>query len=1344
MPTFGDFETFGEPLAITEDRGHVSTVWRARKVGTSGDPAFALKYYVPHRRTPVPGRPEDALENDPAQKFLAGIKQFQKTHREGGRNLAPIHDFGFAVEGVWYATDFYPRNTLKAWIARRGGVDSAALRQVVHSLVAGCLALKSARGFSHGNLKPANVFLVGKPRPLRGTPLHLADAYPAAPLQLARDERRGGEDLPAPELEKRDLRALGELLLQLVEGRLVTSAYDYNYPVATSTAWTNLGGEGERWRELCNRLLDPQLSLEKVNLELLAKDYRPSGVNAKIPVIVVATAIICLVVAGFFWNRSKPTVIKPADPSNVAFAPTNQPPVVPPVVTPAAIPPTIAASPSDQTVTEGEAAKFTVVANGTVPLSYQWQRDDANLSGETGSTLTLSKVTMSQSGSYTVVVSNAVGVVTSRAARLTVSVRSLAPAITTSPSDQAVTEGDVAKFTIVASGTEPLSYQWKRNDLNVSGETGATLTLSRVTTDQAGSYTVVVSNAVGLVTSRAAQLTVSARSTAPAITASPSDQTVTEGDAAKFAIVASGTGPLSYQWKRNDLNVSGETGATLTLSRVTTNQAGSYTVVVSNAVGLVTSRAAQLNVSARSTAPAITTSPSDQTVTEGDSTKFIVVASGTAPLSYQWKRNDLNMAGESGATLTLSRVTANQAGSYTVLVSNTVGLVTSSAARLTVSVRPMAPTITGSPSDQAVTEGEAAKFTVGASGTAPLSYQWKRDDSNLSGETGSTLTLSKVTTNQAGTYTVVVSNAVGLVASSAARLTVSVRSVAPTITASPSDRAVTEGEAAKFTVLANGTAPLSYQWKRDDANLSGETGFTLTLSKVTTNQAGTYTVVVSNAVGLVTSSAARLTVSVRPVAPTITASPSDQAVTEGEAAKFTVLANGTAPLSYQWKRDDANLSGETGSTLTLNKVTMSQAGSYTVIVSNAVGLVSSSGARLTVKVRPVAPTITSPPLDQTVTEGDDTKLTVLASGTAPLSYQWKRDDANLSGETGSLLTLNKVTMSQAGSYSVVVSNAVGLVTSSAARLTVKLRAVAPTITASPSDQTVTEGDDTKFAVVASGTAPLSYQWKRNDLNVIGATGSTLTLNKVTASQAGNYAVVVSNLAGLVTSSAVKLSVIPPPMASSQQVQVDAGKPVNITLQGSGPTGVTLIYKLATKPSRGQIGDPSGSAVVYTTDKNASGQDSFTFVVSDGKHESTAATVAINIKNELVDTLAAAELAFKNGDYGDAERNLQKVFGFDSGNEKAKALQGQVAAAKQARAQRTELDNQLEDLRKQLLGGKKPQWLTVPESTKKKIETDFDTTGFKTQIKELEKKYASLMDKVRTDLIKALKENLDNR
>ncbi len=376
----------------------------------------------------------------------------------------------------------------------------------------------------------------------------------------------------------------------------------------------------------------------------------------------------------------------------------------------------------------------------------------------------------------------------------------IAPAITTQPVSQTVTAGGNANFTVVASGTAPLSYQWRQNGVNLPGATTSTLALTGVTAGQAGSYTVAVSNSVGGVISSAATLTVNAAPVAPSITTQPVSQTVTAGGNATFTVVASGSAPLSYQWRQNGVNLPGATTSTLALTGVTAGQAGSYTVAVSNSVGGVISSAATLTVNAAPVAPSITTQPVSQTVTAGGNATFTVVASGSAPLSYQWRQNGVNLAGATTSTLALTGVTAGQAGSYTVAVSNSVGGVISSAATLTVAAAPVAPSITTQPVSQTVMAGGNANFTVVASGTAPLSYQWRQNGANLAGATTSTLALTGVTTNQAGNYTVVITNSAGSVTSSAAvlmvtqpdpvsdvtRPTVAVTSPAANVVANPS------------------------------------------------------------------------------------------------------------------------------------------------------------------------------------------------------------------------------------------------------------------------------------------------------------------------------------------------------------------------------------------------------------------------------------------------------------------------------------------------------------------------------------------------------------------------------
>ena len=243
--------------------------------------------------------------------------------------------------------------------------------------------------------------------------------------------------------------------------------------------------------------------------------------------------------------------------------------------------------------------------------------------------------------------------------------------------------------------------------------------------------------------------------------------------------------------------------------------------------------------------------------------------------------------------------------------------------------------------------------------------------------------------------------------------------------------------------------------------------------------------VVSNTVSTVTSAAATLTVNPAPVGPSITTSPTNRTVTAGQTATFTVVAAGTAPLSYQWQKNGVNIAGATAASYTTPVTTTSDSGSrFAVVVSNTVSTVTSTAATLTVNPAPVGPSITTSPTNQTVTAGQTATFTVVAAGTAPLSYQWQKNGVNIAGATAASYATPVTTTSDSGSrFAVVVSNTVSTVTSTAATLTVNPAPVGPSITTSPTNQTVTAGQTATFTVVAAGTAPLSYQWQKNGVNI---------------------------------------------------------------------------------------------------------------------------------------------------------------------------------------------------------------------------------------------------------------------
>ncbi|HXI84332.1 MAG TPA: glycosyl hydrolase family 28 protein [Verrucomicrobiae bacterium] len=271
-------------------------------------------------------------------------------------------------------------------------------------------------------------------------------------------------------------------------------------------------------------------------------------------------------------------------------------------------------------------------------------------------------------------------------------------------------------------------------------------------------------------------ITVSSAPTAPAVTTEPQGQSVFEGQNATFAVVPNGTLPLSYQWYYNtNTPIANATNSTLALTNVHLADAGGYSVLLSNPYGAVTSAAGQLTVGLA--APAISTQPQNLTVIPGQFATFSVTASGSQPLIYQWYYNtNTLLAGATGASVILTNVQSTNAGSYSVVVSNTAGAVTSSNAVLTVNTNPAAPVFITQPASVHVYAGDTASFTATTVGTQPIVYHWNKNTVPIPSANASVLTLTNVQPSDAGSYTVVASNSVGSTTSTGAVLTVTLKS----------------------------------------------------------------------------------------------------------------------------------------------------------------------------------------------------------------------------------------------------------------------------------------------------------------------------------------------------------------------------------------------------------------------------------------------------------------------------------------------------------------------------------------------------------------------------------------
>ena len=363
----------------------------------------------------------------------------------------------------------------------------------------------------------------------------------------------------------------------------------------------------------------------------------------------------------------------------------------------------------------------------------------------------------------------------------------------------------------------------------------------------------------------------------------------------------------------------------------------------------------------------------------------------------------------------------------------------------------VAPSIVAQPVSISILTGQTATFSVTATGTAPLAYQWKMNGTAIAGATGSTYTTpTETTSNNGAQFTVAVSNAAGTVISNAATLTVTTTPVAPSITTQPSNQTIFAGQTATFSVVANGTSPLSYQWSQNGTAIGGATSSSYTTPTETTSNSGaTFSVVVSNSAGSATSNNATLTVNPDPVAPTITSQPASQTINAGQTATFSVTASGTAPLSYQWLQNGTAIGGATSSSYTTPVETVSNSGThFSVTVSNSAGSATSNTATLTVNGVIGA-------LNPSTTSLNFNTVTVTMNSTLPVTFT--------NAGTASI-TISSVTISGTGFTGSGISNDQVVPAGQSATLNVTF---APTAAGSPTGSVVVTSNATDPSITVS-------------------------------------------------------------------------------------------------------------------------------------------------------------------------------------------------------------------------------------------------------------------------------------
>jgi Lamin Tail Domain/CotH kinase protein/Fn3 associated len=428
----------------------------------------------------------------------------------------------------------------------------------------------------------------------------------------------------------------------------------------------------------------------------------------------------------------------------------------------------------------------------------------------------------------------------------------VAPSIVEHPFSRMAATNSRVVFSVTACGSQPFSYQWLKNGGTITDATNAAYLIASAQPADAATYTVLVSNGAGPAVGGPAVLTLGM---APAITSQPASTNVALSAPFSLSVAAGGTGPLNYQWRLNGLPIPGATGTVYTVASAQSSDAGTYSVVVANGVGVALSGAAQVGV----VSPLIiTTQPFDQAANTNATVNFIAAGTGTGTVRYQWLFNGNAIAGATNGTLVLSNANLGQEGVYQCQLTDDLLTALSNPARLVVRVPP---TILVRPMGVTNATGSTLSFFIQCSGSVPMGFEWRQGATPRTNivlnTTNCTFTIPFALPATSGTWRVVITNSGSPTALTNTTFAVVVLNP-PAITNQPVSRTVDVGTNVSFSVVAGPTNLLAYQWYFMNAPLAAATNASLNLSNVQAANAGGYFVIVTNVAGSATSQVATL------------------------------------------------------------------------------------------------------------------------------------------------------------------------------------------------------------------------------------------------------------------------------------------------------------------------------------------------------------------------------------------------------------------------------------------------------------------------------------------------------